>query len=134
MKLLPWRRRQEDSIDLTHSTDFTLMLLSRTLDWRTRLTEEFELGSGEHARVTSSYEIEITRGLVESFPGGPEARHAKVLLPLTTRENRPFLNFSVIGPGGGTAHLMRRSAIAAIEREALARLVLSSPVPRNLGS
>lgn len=128
MNLLPWWGRHRDPIDLTNSSDFTLELLDRTWDWRTRLSEEFELGSGEHARVVSRYEIEITRSLIESFPGGSEASRVKALLPVTTRENRPFLNFSIIGPGDSPAHLMRRSAIAAIESEALARYVIGSSV------
>jgi hypothetical protein len=128
---LPWRR-PVDVADLTNSSAFTLALLDDTWRWRQRVVEELELGSGDHVRVRSNFQLEFPPDLVRPF-SGPRARWIKVLLPLVTRPKRPLLNFDVEPPQGrGQAHLIRRASIAAIAGEYLGRLVASSPVAREV--
>jgi hypothetical protein len=121
------RRRPVDAVDLTNTTEFTMLLLDDTRAWRQRLIEQLEFGSGDHVRVTSSYQIEIASGLAERFLESSGAGRIKALLPLTTRSKRPFLDFDLDGPGGEDAHLMMRRSIAAIQAEYLRRLAASGP-------
>lgn len=132
----PWRRRRAaiarrraplDIVDLTNDSAFTLALLDDTWAWRHRLVEELDLGSSDHVEVTSSYQLEFPPELVAPYIGDRNARYVKALVPITTREKRPLLRFSVTGPGFTQAHLIRRVAIAAISADYLSRLVASSP-------
>jgi hypothetical protein len=121
------RSRPVDAVDLTNSSEFTMLLLDDTRAWRQRLIEQLEFGSGDHVRVTSSYQIEIVSGLAERFLESSGAGRIKALLPLTTRSKRPLLDFDLNGPGNEDAHLMMRRSIAAIQTEYLRRLAASSP-------
>ena len=121
------RRRPLDVVDLTNDSAFTLALLDDTWAWRHRLVEELDLGSSDHVEVTSSYQLEFPPELVAPYIGDRNARYVKALIPITTREKRPLLRFSVSGPGFSQAHLIRRGAIAAISADYLSRLVASSP-------
>jgi hypothetical protein len=115
-------------VDLTNSSEFTMLLLDDTRVWRQRLIEQLEFGSGDHVRVTSSYQVEVPSGLAERFLNGSEASRIKALVPLTTRQKRSLLDFDLEGPGGEDTHLMLRNSIAAIQAEYLARLAASSPI------
>jgi hypothetical protein len=114
-------------VDLTNNSEFTMLLLDDTWAWRQRLIEQLEFGSGDHVRVSSSYQVEIPSGLAERFLDGSGASRIKALVPLTTRQKRSLLDFDLNGPEGENAHLMLRSSIAAIQAEYLARLAASSP-------
>lgn len=102
--------------DLTENAAFFRVLLSDTLTWRERLVERFVFGSGNHVRVTSSYQCEIPPDLARNFlPNGRRIDRIKALVPVTSRPKEPVLAFDLRGPDGGPAHLLRRGDIAALQ-------------------
>jgi hypothetical protein len=103
--------------DLTENAAFFRVLLSDTLAWRERLVERFIFGSGNHVRVTSSYQCEIPPDLATAFlpSNGEGIDRIKALVPVTSRPKEPLLGFSLGGPDGSPAHLLRRADIAALQ-------------------
>lgn len=118
-------------LDLSKTSELTLALLSDTRAWRQRLVEEFDIGSRWHAVVTSGYQLELPRQVLNDAAGSAVALDkfdgVRVLLPVTTRPKMPLLDFGVRGPGHVPAHLLLRVSIAAIQAEYLARLRDASP-------
>lgn len=130
-----WRVRRNqrlELVDLTQTTDLTFALLDDTRAWRQRLVEEFVLGSSWHAEVVSSYQIEIPRAVIEPFLDGVSSERVRAYVPLTTKPKRPLLRFDLVSPRGGSATLLPRHSIAAIQAEYLYRLALVSPASDDI--
>jgi hypothetical protein len=113
-------------VDLSEDSAFLLELLDDTHRWRERLVSELRFGDRNHVRSVSSYQIDFPPALLERAKIPKTARRANVLLPLTTRQKRPLLNFSLSGPGRSPATLTSRLSIAGLQAEFLKLLAETS--------
>jgi hypothetical protein len=111
----------EDPIDLSKDSAFFIDLLDGTHAWRRRVVEEFTFESGTHVRVQSAYQIAFPPDLIEKYVKSGQTS-AKVVLPLTTRQKQPLLNFDLVTGAGTPAFLLSRSSTAVLQRDYLARL------------
>lgn len=118
--------------DLSEDSAFFLELLDDTRAWRERLVVELGFDSPNHARATSSYQINFPPELLRRHIDLDTTVSANVLLPLTTRPKRPLLHFGLSGPGGSPATLTSRGSIAALQAEYLRDLVEVSPAAAAL--
>jgi hypothetical protein len=120
-------------IDLTEDAAFFRVLLSDTLAWRERLVERFIFGSGNHVRVTSTYQCELPPDLVKPFlPKSSGATGIRALVPVTSRPKEPVLGFDLRGPGDSQGHLLRRSDIAALEAGYITEAISTSTARETL--
>jgi hypothetical protein len=120
------------SLDLTENAALTRILLSDTLVWRQRLVERFTFGSGEHVRVSSSYQCELPSGLLEPFlpryPVGDPIGTVSALVPVTSRPKQAMLGFDCFAPEGQFAPVSLRSDIAALQSGFVTEMIGSSPI------
>jgi hypothetical protein len=107
-------------------------LLDQTNLWRERLVQEIQLGSWTHLRLISSYQVDFPPELLSRYVNPKRTRKANILLPLTTREKAPLLNFSLTGPAGTPAALTSRASTAALQAEYLCRLALTGRAAEQL--
>jgi hypothetical protein len=107
-------------------------LLDQTTLWRERLVQEIQLSSWTHLRLTSSYQVEFPPELLSRYVNPKRTTKANVLLPLTTREKAPLLNFSLTGPAGTPVALTSRASTAALQAEYLDLLALTSRAATRL--
>lgn len=117
--------------NLTTSTELLLRLLDDD-DWRERLVEELIFGAGEHVRVISTYQLVVSEDVVGTVTH-TRPEHARLVLPLGTRDKRALLDFSVRGPSGADALLLPRGLTAQLQATYLDALVASSGVPAPFG-
>jgi len=122
--------------DLTENAAFFRVLLSDTLAWRERLVERFVFGSGNHVRVTSSYQCEIPPDLAKEFLPSKAGKidRIKALVPVTSRPKEPLLGFSLRGPDGSPGHLLRRADIAALQSGYIMEAISTSSVDDALAT
>lgn len=113
-------------MDLTESWEATIRLLDEPWAWRQRVTEEIELASARHARVTATYQVELSPAHLSTLVGRRRPTAVRVLLPVTTRPKGLLFRLQVAGPDDSPALLLRRIDIAAFQAEYLTRLVLTS--------
>lgn len=107
-----------EPLDLRSSPAFGTRLLDDGWEWRERVVQELEFDLGNHVRVTSSYQVALPSAFVEDCaPTVPRA--VRALWPITTRPKQLLLDFDVIGPDGGTAHLVRRAVVGGLQTEYL---------------
>ncbi len=113
------------SANLTADLELLLLLLDTT-NWRERVVEEFVFGLGEHVRVTSTYQFGIAEEWIaaaikrsSSWPRRlarrPAPSRVRLLLPVTTRDKRPLLNFTLTGPEQSGALLVPRDLTAQLQ-------------------
>jgi hypothetical protein len=118
-------------VDLSETAAFFLAL-KRDQEWRDRLVADLQFGRRNYVRLSSAYQINFPPGLLEPFVDLRRTRRANLLLPLTTREKRPLLNFSVSGPAGGPATVTSRPSIAGLQKLNLTALVDEGSAWREL--
>jgi hypothetical protein len=113
-----------DVVDLTGDTELTLRLMDDPWRWRERLVETFEFRSAQYVRVRSSYQVRLSRDLID--PGGEvAARMIRVRMPVTTRPKQPLVGFNVEA-NDERAYLPLRTEIAATQAAYLGMLIASS--------
>lgn len=115
-------RRAPERVDLSETAAFFLAL-KRDREWRDRLVADLQFGRRNFVRLSSAYQINFPPGLLGPFVDLGRTRRANLLLPLTTREKRPLLNFRVSGPSGGPATVTSRPSIAGLQKLNLTALV-----------
>lgn len=120
------------SLDLTENAALTRILLSDTLAWRQRLVERFTFGSGEHVRVSSSYQCEFPPGLLEPFlpryQVGDPIETVSALVPVTSRPKQAMLGFDCFAPEGQFAPVSLRADAGALQRGYVREMIGSSSV------
>ena len=124
------RRSAATRVDLTRNSAFTLALMDDTWSWRQRAVTSLKFGSPTHIRQESSLQLDIPEDLLVRHGVRPGAEIAHVILPIGRRPKHQLLNLRLIGPDGGSGHLLLRASIAPIQAEYLAALVDSSPAAR----
>ncbi len=119
--------------DLTAERDLLFELLDDP-GWRERVVEELVFGAGMYVRVTSTLQFGLSPDLIERYAGNDddELAYVRLLLPVTTREKRPLLNFAVQGPAGG-ALLLPRGLLAQLQAAYLERLIQEAGHPAAFG-
>lgn len=122
----PGADAQNYRVDLSEDSGFFLELLFSKQLWRERLVGELRFGEGDHVHFKSSYQIGFPPELLRASKVPSGARYANILLPLTTREKRPLLNFGLAGPGGCPATLTSRASIANLQAQYLQLLAEDS--------
>lgn len=108
--------------------DFDLFaaLIDGADEWMRRVIHGLAFASAEHVRITSEYQCEFPASAVL---GEDAADSARILLPLTTRDKSPLLNFDIEG-SEGSPHLLPRSELAVLQARHLEHLIqLSGPAP-----
>jgi hypothetical protein len=128
---MPVIGRTPERVDLSETAAFFLAL-KRDQEWRDRLVADLQFGRRNYVRLSSAYQINFPPGLLEPFVDLRRTRRANLLLPLTTREKRPLLNFSVSGPAGGPATVTSRPSIAGLQKLNLTALVDEGSAWREL--
>lgn len=113
-------------VDLSEESGFFLDLLDQTRLWRERLVQEIQFASWTHVRLVSSYQIDFPPEMLTGYVDLRRTEKANVLLPLTTREKAPLLNFALSGPGGIPAALTSRASTAALQAQYLELLAQTS--------
>jgi hypothetical protein len=121
-------------VDLSEQSGFFLDLLDQTRLWRERLVQEIQFASWTHVRLVSSYQIDFPPDLLSRYVNLRRTDKANVLLPLTTREKAPLLNFALSGPGGIPAALTSRASTAALQAQYLELLAQTSSAASTLRS
>ncbi|HYM54093.1 MAG TPA: hypothetical protein VES97_01920, partial [Solirubrobacteraceae bacterium] len=92
-----------------------LSALLKESSWRERIVEEFVFGAGEHVRVTATFQFGLANDLVEDYLPGALGDRVRLLLPVTTRDKRPLLNFDLRGPEGQDCLLLTREHIGVLQ-------------------
>lgn len=119
-------------VDLSEDSGFFLELLDGTHVWRERLVSELRFRDRNHVRFSSSYQVDFPPALLDRARVPRKARSANVLLPLTTRQKRPLLNFALSGPGGSPATLTSRLSISGLQAQYLKLLAETSAASAEL--
>ena len=115
-----------DVVDLTGDTELTLRLMDDPWRWRERLVETFEFRSAQYVRVRSSYQVRLSRDLIDPRDE-LAARTIRVRMPVTTRPKQPLVGFNVEA-NDERAYLPLRTEIAATQAAYLGMLIASSQV------
>lgn len=115
-------------VDLTRNTAASTALFDQQEEWRVRAIERLAIESVDRLRVTSRYHCEFSHRLLGLKP---DVETARLLVPLTTRQKRPLLNFRASVHGTST-HLASRGRSATVQTSYLVTLARRSSVSEVL--